>query len=332
MKIAVSGKGGVGKTTFAALLIKTLSEKGKRVLAIDADPDANLAVALGISHPESIVPISEMKELIKERTGAEAGSVGAYFKLNPKVDDLPEKCSVELDGVKFMRLGGVQKGGGGCICPSSTLLRVLVSHILLARDEAVVMDMEAGIEHLARGTASAVDKLIVVVEPGRRSVETAQNIKKLASEIGLHRIFLLGNKIRNQEDRQFLEAFVTGFEWLGFLPFDNEIIKCDLGGKSPFDVETPAKKIVEDIATAMIQEAPDQERSHAHEHTHVHEHEHEHGGRAHTHAHIHSHVHEHGHMHIHDHGKNTHEHDHGHDGDHGPHDHGHDNEKPPSNK
>jgi CO dehydrogenase maturation factor len=332
MKIAVSGKGGVGKTTFAALLIKTLSAKGKRVLAIDADPDANLAVALGIPQPESIVPISEMKDLIKERTGAEVGSIGTFFKLNPKVDDLPEKCSVEVDHIKFMRLGGVKKGGGGCICPSSTLLRVLVGHVLLARDEAVVMDMEAGIEHLARGTAPAVDKLIVVVEPGRRSVETAQHIKKLAGEIGLTRIFLLGNKIRNQEDRQFLEEFVTGFEWLGFLPYDDEIIKCDLKGKSPYDADTLAKEMVEGMAALLMREASEKEPAHTHEHTHMHHHEHVHGGMVHTHGHMHTHVHEHGHVHGKDHSyaEETHCHNHEHGDEHGSHDHRHDDDEPSS--
>ena len=247
MKLAISGKGGVGKTTFAALLIKTLTEQGKRVLAIDADPDANLAAALGIPNPESIVPISDMKRLIEERTGAKVGSVGAFFKLNPKVDDLPERCSVEVDNIKFMRLGGVKKGGGGCICPESSLLKALVAHVLLARDDVVVMDMEAGIEHLGRGTASAMDKLIVVVEPGRRSVETAHNIKRLAAEIGLTRIFLVGNKIRGDADQEFLERYVTGFRWLGFLPYDEEIIQADLTGQCPYDSDTPAKKVVREI-------------------------------------------------------------------------------------
>lgn len=328
MKIAVSGKGGVGKTTFAALLIKTLNDKGKRILAIDADPDANLAVALGIAHPESIVPISEMKDLIAERTGAAAGSIGAFFKLNPKVDDLPEKCSVEMDRIKFMRLGGVKKGGGGCICPSSTLLRALVSHVLLARDEVVVMDMEAGIEHLARGTASAVDKLIVVVEPGRRSVETAKNIKKLASEIGLSRVFLLGNKIRDHKDRQFLEEYVKGFQWLGFLPYDDEIIRCDLSGKSPYDVNTQAKKTVAGMVLSLMEEKSEQEHFHAHEHSHLHTHEHAHGDMVHIHEHGHIHVHDHGHIHFDErsHPKDYHKHEH--DNAHGVHDHDHPDGEP----
>src|SRR5690606_19369201 len=143
--------------------------KGKYVLAIDADPDANLGAALGIEGAERIKPIAEMKDLAFERTEAKPGSVGGFFKLNPKVDDLPDSLSVKFENIKLMRLGGVQKGGGGCICPESTLLRALVSHVVLSRDEVVVMDMEAGIEHLGRATAQAVDRLIVVVEPGRRS-------------------------------------------------------------------------------------------------------------------------------------------------------------------
>ena len=196
MKLAVSGKGGVGKTTFASLLIRTFNETGKRVLAIDADPDANLAAGLGIENAADIVPISEMKELVFERTGAQPGSIGGFFKLNPKVDDLPDSLSATYENIKLMRLGGVKKGGSGCICPESTLLRALVMHIVLARDEVVVMDMEAGIEHLGRATAKAVDRLIVVVEPGRRSIDTAEHIRKLATEIGLNHIAVVGNKVR----------------------------------------------------------------------------------------------------------------------------------------
>jgi CO dehydrogenase maturation factor len=323
MKLAISGKGGVGKTTCAALVIKTLSDEGKRVLAIDADPDANLAAALGIPDPLSIVPISDMKELIGERTGATPGSMGGFFKLNPKVDDLPEKCSVKVDHIKFMRLGGVKKGGSGCICPESALLKALVAHVLLARDEVVVLDMEAGIEHLGRGTASATDKLIVVVEPGRRSVETAENIKRLAGEIGLSKIFLVGNKIRGEGDQQFLEKYVTGFEWLGFLPYDEKIIECDLSGKSPYDTDTPAKDVVRQIVQSFANEEPEHQHLHSHEHTHAHAHEHRHGDMVHMHEHSHIHGHEHGHGHSH--AGDAHEHDHS--KDHGNHDHaGHESE------
>jgi CO dehydrogenase maturation factor len=182
MKIAVSGKGGVGKTTVAAFLIRSLQMKGKLVLAIDADPDANLAQALGAKNASEITPISEMKSLIEERTETKIGTMGGLFKMNPKVSDLPEKLSINIDGVKLMVLGGVKAAEGGCICPQSILLKVLVSHLILARNEFVVLDMEAGLEHLGRGTAQAVDKMIVVVEPGSRSVETARQIKRLSAQ------------------------------------------------------------------------------------------------------------------------------------------------------
>lgn len=247
MKIAISGKGGVGKTTFASLLARTLDEQGKSVLAIDADPDANLAAALGIAEADKIVPIAEMKELIFERTEAQPGTIGGFFKLNPKVDDLPDALSAKLGNIKFMRLGGVKNGGAGCICPESTLLKALVSHIVLCRDEVVIMDMEAGIEHLGRGTAKAVDKLIVVVEPGRRSLDTAENIKRLAAEIGLTDIAIVGNKIRSPKDEAFLASHLADFEFLGFVPYQDTLIEADLNGVSPFEVDSPAKAIIEQI-------------------------------------------------------------------------------------
>lgn len=251
MKIAVSGKGGVGKTTFSALLIRTLDEMGKKVLAIDADPDANLASAIGIKDADKIVPISEMKELIYERTESKPG-MGGWFKLNPKVDDLPEALSAKMGNIKLMRLGGVAKGGGGCICPESTLLKVLVSHVILARDEVVVMDMEAGIEHLGRGTAMAVNKLIVVVEPGQRSIETARHVRELASQIKLDRIAIVGNKVRNEADREFLRKNLSDFEILGFLPYDPSLIEADVSGKSPFDTESESKRLVAELIPSLM--------------------------------------------------------------------------------
>jgi len=251
MKIAVSGKGGVGKTTFSSLLIRSLNDDGKHVLAIDADPDANLAAAVGIENPENITPIAEMKDLIFERTGAQPGTIGGFFSLNPKVDDLPDALSAQLGNIKPMRLGGVKKGGAGCICPESTLLKALVMHVVLARDEVVILDMEAGIEHLGRGTAQSVDKLIVVVEPGRRSIETAHNIKKLASEIGLKNIAVVGNKIRGEQDEVFLKKHLGEFDLLGFLPYDDALIGADLDGLSSYDVESAAKEKVRTILTRI---------------------------------------------------------------------------------
>ncbi len=244
MKLAISGKGGVGKTTFSSLLIRTLNENGKHVLAIDADPDANLAAALGIEGADEIVPIAEMKDLIFERTEAKPGTVGGFFKLNPKVDDLPDALSAKLGNIKLMRLGGVPKGGGGCICPESTLLRALVTHIVLVRDEVVVMDMEAGIEHLGRATARSVDKLIVVVEPGRRSLDTAGHIRQLAAEIGVTSIVVVGNKIRGQKDEDFLRKHLPDFDFLGFIPYDGDLIEADLEGISPYDTNAQSKQVV----------------------------------------------------------------------------------------
>ncbi len=228
MKIAISGKGGVGKTLLASLLSKVFAESGYSVLAIDADPDANLAATLGFPHPEKIVPISEMKDLVAERTGTQPGKPQVYFKLNPKVDDLPEKYWQELDGIKLMVMGRTKKGGSGCYCAENVLLKALINHLLLARDEVIIMDMEAGIEHLGRATASAVDKLIMVVEPGRRSIETARTIKGLAEEIGLQNLAAVGNKIRNQPDKEFLISSLPGFDFLGFVPYDQAVVDADL--------------------------------------------------------------------------------------------------------
>ncbi len=251
MKIAVSGKGGVGKTTFAALLIRTLDAAGKKVLAIDADPDANLASAVGVPGADRIVPISEMKDLVYERTEARPGTIGGFFKLNPKVDDLPDSLSAKLNHIKLMRLGGVKKGGAGCICPESTLLKALVTHVILGRDEELVMDMEAGIEHLGRGTAQAVDRLVVVVEPGQRSIETARHVRELAGQIRLTKISVVGNKVRGEKDEAFLREHLSDFDFLGFLPFDHTLMDADLTGKSPFDLDIAAKKVVLEMARKL---------------------------------------------------------------------------------
>ena len=210
---------------------------------------ANLASAVGIENANRITPIAEMKDLIFERTEAKPGSIGGFFKLNPKVDDLPDALSARLGNIKLMRLGGVKKGGAGCICPESTLLKALVTHIVLARDEVVVMDMEAGIEHLGRGTARAVDKLIVVVEPGRRSIDTAGHIRHLAAEIGLANIAVVGNKIRGPKDEDYLRSHLPDFEFLGFLPYEDALIEADLNGQAPYEVESRARQVVAQMLT-----------------------------------------------------------------------------------
>ena len=255
MKIAISGKGGVGKTLLAALLSETFAKAGYSVIAIDADPDANLASVLGFPHPEEIIPISELNELIEERTGAKPGQAGSFYKLNPRVDDIPENYSVKRDGIKLMVMGRIKRGGTGCYCPEGTLLQALLSHLLILRDEVVILDMEAGIEHLARGTARAVDKLIIVVEPGRRSSETARTIKKLADDIGLHNLALVANKVRSESEKEFIRSNLPDFELLGVLPYEPAIIEADLANRSLFTASPQITREVENIYHELVTEA-----------------------------------------------------------------------------
>jgi len=247
IKLAVTGKGGVGKTTVSSLLCRAFVDIGYSVLAVDADPDANLATAIGFSDDIDIPPLTEMKQLIEERTGAQPGAVGSFFKLNPKVDDLPEKLWKEKDGIKLLRMGTVKKGGGGCICPESAMLKTMVQNLLLFRKEAVIMDMEAGIEHLGRATAQAVNPLIVVVEPGKRSIETARQIKSLAEDIKLENIAMIANKVRNQNDIDFLTKEAGSIPILGFLPFKEDILKADMESFPPWKLCPEALVLIKEI-------------------------------------------------------------------------------------
>jgi len=254
MKIAISGKGGVGKTTLASLLARYWARKGYRVLAVDADPDANLGAALGIDTSE-IVPIAKMEKLIFERTGAQPGTVGGFFKLNPRVDDLPEALGKEKDGVKLLIMGTVKKGGGGCICPESTLLKALMIHLVLYEKDRVIMDMEAGIEHLGRGTAQGVNRLIIVVEPGQRSIETAAKVRQLTKDIGLQKVAAVGSKVRNEQQEQFLRKHLDGIPLIGIIPFSEEIAAADLENRPPSLDDPAIAKAIEEIVAALEEEA-----------------------------------------------------------------------------
>ena len=241
MKLAITGKGGVGKTTLASLLARLYAAEGKAVLAIDANPDANLAMALGLPQEEAqrITPIAEMKDLIEERTGAKPGSEAPYYKLNPRVDDIPERFSAKIDGIRLLIIGTVTTGGSGCMCPESALLRNLMNHLLLRESDVVIMDMDAGVEHLGRGTAQAVDALIIVVEPGKRSIQTAEAIRRLAGDLGL-KCYIVGSKTTGDSDRQFIIDSMTDFEVLGFINYSRKIIESDLKGMSVFDAASEA--------------------------------------------------------------------------------------------
>ncbi len=249
MKLAIAGKGGVGKTTLASLLASVYAVEGKKVIAIDANPDPNLALALGISAEEAqkITPIAELGELIEERTGAKPGSVGAFFKLNPKVDDIPQRFSITKDNVKLLVMGTVKKGGEGCMCPESTLLKSLLAHLLLGKDEVVVMDMDAGLEHLGRGTARGVDAFIIVMEPGKRSLQTAREITRLAKDLGIERYYVVGSKTQNKADRQFIMDSLPGFEVLGFISYNPKIMEADRRGWSIFEAVPEAVEEVRGI-------------------------------------------------------------------------------------
>ncbi|KPJ56543.1 MAG: carbon monoxide dehydrogenase [Planctomycetes bacterium DG_58] len=235
MKIAVSGKGGTGKTSLVAALAKSFVDAGGEVLAIDADPTSNLAIALGHPHPEEGVPLIKIKELIAERTGTDTSvSYGKFFKLNPHVEDIPDTYRLSASGVDFIVLGAVHVAAGGCYCPENVFLQSLISHLVLERDEVVILDMEAGIEHLGRGTVRGIDVLIVLVEPTRRSIEATKTIFDLAAKLGIGRVGLVANKIASERQRKFIEDSVDAMELLGFLSLNERLQETDITGEAVF--------------------------------------------------------------------------------------------------
>lgn len=249
MKIAITGKGGVGKTTLAGILARSFATEGKKVLAVDADPDANLASSIGIPKEEAvnIVPLAEMEDLVEERTGVRPGSMGGLFKLNPKVDDIADAYCYRYKGVSLLILGRSKAGGAGCYCPENALLRRLIRHLVLERDEVVILDMEAGIEHLTRGSADGVDAFIVVVESGLRSLQTANHIKRLATDLGVDDVLVVGNKVRGEEDKRFFSDSLRGFDVIGFISYDPTTVAADLVGRSPFDISPQIVAEVKEI-------------------------------------------------------------------------------------
>jgi len=253
MKLAISGKGGVGKTTLAALLSQVYADAGRTVLAVDADPSPCLAGALGFPSDlrAKLHPIAEMDELIEERTGAKPGTIGGFFTINPRVDDIPERFSVIYRGVRLLEMGSVETGGSGCICPEAAMLKTLFTHLLFRKDDVLILDMYAGVEHLGRGTVDFVDALIIVVEPTRRSLGTAVQIKKLANDIGLERVWLVGNKISQPQEVEFLKNEVPDIPLLGTLPIDQGVITADRIGAAVYDYSPALQQACKGIAQAL---------------------------------------------------------------------------------
>ena len=239
MKLAITGKGGVGKTTLASTLARLYADEGRPVLAADVDPDANLGLALGMSQEEvdSIVPISKMRTLVEERTGA--NEANKFFKLNPFVSDIPEKYAHEVNGVKLLVMGTVDVGGSGCVCPEHVMLKALLSALTYRKDDVVIMDMEAGLEHLGRGTAANMDQFLVVVEPGARSVQTYGNVKRLAADLGVKRVRVVANKVRDERDEAYVRSVIPAEDFLG----------CN--GKSPYDFSRTAMEEIRNIKAIL---------------------------------------------------------------------------------
>ena len=235
MKVAVTGKGGVGKTTLSSTLARLYADEGRTVLAADVDPDANLGLALGLTEEEvnSIVPVSKMKELAMERTAANESRT--FYKMNPYVADLPDKLAKEINGVKLLVMGTVDTGGAGCVCPEHVMLKALLSSMVFRKDDVVVMDMEAGLEHLGRGTAGEMDSFIVVVEPGGRSVQTYHRVVQLAADLGIHQVYVVANKIKDEADEAFIRSQIPAEALLGMVHFSPEAAQADRDGVSPYD-------------------------------------------------------------------------------------------------
>ena len=254
MKLAITGKGGVGKTTLASTLARLYADEGRTVLAADVDPDANLGLALGLSQEEvdAIVPISKMRTLVEERTGAT--DANRFYKLNPYVADIPEKYSKDINGVKLLVMGTVDVGGSGCVCPEHVMLKSILSAMTYRKNDVVIMDMEAGLEPLGRGTASNMDQFIVVIEPGARSVQTYRNVKRLAKDLGVKQVRVVANKVRNESDEAFVRGAIPAEDLLGCIHYNPDIIDADRQGKSPYDFSPAAIEEIRQIKAILDRE------------------------------------------------------------------------------
>jgi CO dehydrogenase maturation factor len=258
VKIAVGGKGGVGKTTISAVLARLFAQDGFEVLAVDADPNTSLCGAFGVSPADSPQPLIEMKQLIAERTGTDKDAVGAYFRLNPKVHDLPEKFSIEVagdgqKGVKVLVLGAIKHGGAGCACPEGAFLKAMLTHTILQRRELVLVDLAAGPEFLGRASIQGIDALIIVVEPGSRSLETAVNIARMGRELGVKNVVGIANKITDASQIEAIKSRLPDLNILTNIDYSAEIQKTDLGGGNIFTADSEVVKKISQAKDALTE-------------------------------------------------------------------------------
>jgi CO dehydrogenase maturation factor len=260
VKIAVSGKGGVGKTFVAGVLARFFAKEGFRVLAIDADPTPNLALTLGIplEEAQNIVPVSENTQLIESKT--KTGISGVY-SLSFSVEDIIDEFTVKTPyDVNLLVMGTVRSAGSGCMCPANAVVRALLHHLLVKRDEAVVIDLEAGIEHMGRGTAQHVETMLIITDSSLKSLETARKLYNLAKEIGIKRTLIVGNKVASSAEKNIIERFTAknGMQLVGFIPYDEQILKADMEGETPLRYEDTSKavKSIHEIGRKLLKQEP----------------------------------------------------------------------------
>jgi len=253
VKIAIGGKGGVGKTTVCAIWAQLFAESGFNVLSIDADPNTTLGSAFGLAPQQCPEPLIKMKQLIAERTGTGKDAVGAYFRLNPKVSDLPEKYWLETNGLKLLVLGAITQAGAGCACPEGAFLKALLRHTILQRQELVLVDLAAGVEFMGRASVQGIDAFVAVVEPGGRSIETANNIAKMAKELGIGCVGTIANKIAEPAQTEVIKSQLKDTVLLGTLGYSRSLQEADLRRAPVFGADAEVTEHLKQAKNKLVE-------------------------------------------------------------------------------